>query len=63
MPSGSVAGPLVGQAAPPTATRVEAPPPKPLSSATIWGIAVISMRSARKAPMAEPTTMPARITG
>jgi len=41
------------------ATRTEARPPNPLSSATICGIAVICTFSASTAPMALPTARPA----
>ena len=40
-------------------TSAEAPPPKPLNSATISGIAVISTFCAATRPISEPTTMPA----
>ena len=43
------------------ATSADAPPPNALSSATISGIAVIAIRSARVAPMAAPSPMPATI--
>src|SRR5579885_390417 len=38
-----------------------APPPAPLKSATIWGIAVILTLSAEKSPMTVPTAMPIRM--
>ena len=40
------------------AIRAEAIPPKPLKIATIWGICVISTRSAKKAPIIEPINIP-----
>jgi hypothetical protein len=40
-------------------TRREAAPPKPLSSATICGIAVIFTVRAIQSPIAVPTTIPA----
>ena len=46
----------------PTATNADAPPPRPLNIPTICGIAVIFTMRAAAAPMAEPTTMPARIS-
>ena len=46
--------------APPTSS--DAPPPRPLSSATIWGIAVIFTARASQRPSPEPTTSPATIT-
>ena len=42
----------------PEATSADAPPPRPLNIATIWGIAVILMDLAMTAPMAAPTTIP-----
>ena len=45
----------------PEATSAEAPPPRPLKIATIWGMAVILMVRARTAPAAAPTIMPAPI--
>ncbi len=46
--------------APPTVS--DAPPPNPLRSATICGIAVIFTVRAMYNPIAEPTTSPATIT-
>ena len=43
------------------ATRVDAPPPKPLKRATISGIEVIATFTAAMAPMRLPTTTPTRI--
>ena len=43
------------------ATRAEAAPPNPFSSATICGIAVISTVRARNTPMPAPSTRPTRI--
>ncbi len=40
------------------ATSTDAPPPKPLSSATICGMAVICTIRASMAPSTPPTTMP-----
>jgi hypothetical protein len=42
--------------------RAAAPPPTPLNSATICGIAVIFTRRAATAPNTPPTTMPTRIS-
>ncbi len=39
-----------------------APPPAPLNSATICGMAVIFTFSAENSPIAPPTTMPSAIT-
>jgi len=44
------------------ATRTDAPPPKPLKRATICGIPVIGTLTAKRAPIAEPASIPARIT-
>ena len=44
------------------ATSTEAPPPNPLNRATSCGIPVICTRTARTAPIAEPTTRPATST-
>jgi hypothetical protein len=43
------------------ATSADAPPPKPFSSATICGMAVILTVRAMVKPMVAPITMPARI--
>ena len=43
------------------ATSAEAPPPNPLNSATSSGIEVSGTLRAAAAPMAAPTTTPARI--
>ena len=45
----------------PEATRADAPPPRPLNIATIWGMAVILIVLAMTAPIAAPTTMPPAI--
>ena len=37
------------------ATRSEAPPPKPLRSATIWGMPVMGVERASQTPMPVPT--------
>ena len=42
-------------------TMAAAPPPDPLKSATICGIAVIATRRAAMVPITPPTTTPARI--
>ncbi len=44
------------------ATIADAPPPRPLKSATICGIAVIWMRMPLTMPMTEPTAMAATVT-
>ena len=44
------------------ATSTDAPPPNPLNRATSCGIPVIRTRTARTAPIAEPTTSPASST-
>ena len=44
------------------ATSTDAPPPNPLNRATSCGMPVICTRTARTAPMAEPTTSPASST-
>jgi hypothetical protein len=44
------------------AIRAAAPPPTPLKSATICGIAVIFTRRAATAPKLPPTAMPTRIS-
>ena len=41
-----------------TATTAAAPPPTPLKSATIWGMAVIFTRRAPTAPIGTPIRMP-----
>jgi len=41
------------------ATSTEAPPPKPLNSATISGMAVICTRRATIAPISPPSATPA----
>ncbi len=51
-----VATALRNSAAP---TRSDAPPPRPLSNATICGIAVIFTVLASQSPRAVPTTSPA----
>ena len=67
MPEATVAtviwavGSLASMSAAP-ATNTDAPPPKPFSSATICGIAVISILRASVAPIPPPMTTPARIT-
>ncbi|GIU92868.1 MAG: hypothetical protein KatS3mg011_1774 [Acidimicrobiia bacterium] len=43
------------------ATSVEAPPPKPLNTATSWGIAVIGTWRASTVPTTEPTSNPVAI--
>ena len=43
------------------ATRTDAPPPKPFSSATICGIAVILTARAEITPITPPTSTPTRI--
>ena len=43
------------------ATRADAPPPKPLKMATIWGIWVISTRIANVAPIMVPIIIPMTI--
>ena len=44
-------------------TSAAAPPPAPLNSATIWGIAVIFTVRAPAKPATPPTTIPARMIG
>ncbi len=46
----------------PMPTSSDAPPPSPLSSATIWGIAVILTERAIQRPRALPTRSPAAST-
>ena len=45
-----------------SATSATAPPPTPLNSATICGIAVIFTARAETAPMIEPSAMPRMIS-
>ena len=44
------------------AMRAAAPPPTPLKSATICGIAVIFTRRAETTPITVPTAMPTKIS-
>ena len=43
------------------ATSTDAPPPKALNTATIWGMAVMATQRERKAPMPPPMATPTRI--